>query len=277
MKSMDTAILLVSFGTAVKETREKTLAAIEQELRTAFPSNPLIHAWTSRVLREKVRANEGLMIPDLLEALSALASDGVKSVCVLPTFITDGMEYRQMAQEIEAKRDAFETVQIAAPLLGTTTESLSGQNENFSWKEQIAKPIISALLEELPSCAEDELLVFMGHGASNDNDACYEQLNHTFHTLGHANVFVKTMKSSASVDEILETAKHRQIRRITLAPFMIVAGSHALKDMSGDHEHSWKSRLEAEGFSIQCLLKGLGEYEGIRRILISRTAQTVSF
>ena len=277
MTSAKSAILLVSFGTAVKETREKTLDMIEQDLRRAFPSMSLIHAWTSRILREKVREKEGLMIPDLSDALAELANDGVRSVYVLPTFVTDGMEYRQMILDVQAQFDLFETVQIAAPLLGETSEPLSGQNPLLFWEEQIAKPLISALIEELPSCPEDELLVFMGHGASNDNDIHYEQLDHTFQALGYKNIFLKTMKSSASLDEILETAKHRQIRRITLAPFMIAAGGHALKDMSGDNENSWKSRLEAEGFTVHCHLKGLGEYSGIRRIFISRASQIVSF
>ena len=262
MTSLKSAILLVSFGTAVKETRKKTLDVIEQDLRLAFPSMSLIHAWTSRILREKVRETEGLLIPDISEALADLAKAGVRSVYVLPTFVTDGMEYRQMIRDVQAQSDLFETVQIAAPLLG---------------EEQDTKPIISALMVDLPSPSKEELLVLMGHGASNDNDIHYEQLNHAFHTLGYENIFVKTMKSSDAPDEILEIAKLRRIRKITLAPFMIVAGGHALKDMSGDNEHSWKSRLEAEGFTVHCLLKGLGEYNGIRRIFISRASQIASF
>lgn len=277
MQLMDTAILLVSFGTAVKETRKKTLDAIESEIRSTFPSALLSHAWTSRILREKVREQEGLVIPALSEALTALVDRGVRSLFVLPTFVADGTEYRQMVQEVQTYSHLFDAVQIAAPLLGENPESISDQNAILSWKEQIAKPIISSLLEELPSCPEDELLVFMGHGTSNDNDLCYVQLNDSFHALGYTNVFIKTMKSAAALDGILEIAKFRKIRKITLAPFMIVAGGHALKDMSGDNETSWKSRLEAEGFSVHCLIKGLGEYRGIRRIFISRIGQTVSF
>ena len=274
---MDTAILLVSFGTAVKETRKKTLDAIESEIRSAFPSALLSHAWTSRILREKVRQQEGLIIPALSEALTALNNRGVRSLIVLPTFVADGAEYRQMVQEVQTYSHLFDAVQIAAPLLGENPESLSHRNDILPWEEQIARPIISSLLEELPSCPEDELLVFMGHGTSNDNDLHYVQLNNSFHALGYTNVFVKTMKSAAAMDEILEIAKRRKIRKITLAPFMIVAGGHSLKDMSGDNETSWKSRLEAEGFFVHCLIKGLGEYRGIRKIFISRIGQTVSF
>ena len=30
----------------------------------------------------------------------------------------------------------------------------------------------------------------------------------------------------------------------------------------------WRSRFEAEGFAVNCVLKGLGEYRGIRRLYV---------
>ena len=38
------------------------------------------------------------------------------------------------------------------------------------------------------------------------------------------------------------------MKEIRLAPFMVVAGDHAINDMAGEEEDSWKSRLEAEGY-----------------------------
>ncbi len=49
---------------------------------------------------------------------------------------------------------------------------------------------------------------------------------------------------------------------------MVVAGDHAIHDMSGEDEDSWRSRFEAEGFSVECIMKGLGEYSGIRKLYI---------
>jgi len=36
--------------------------------------------------------------------------------------------------------------------------------------------------------------------------------------------------------------------------------------MSGRNADSWRSRFEAAGFEVRCVLKGLGEYEGIRKL-----------
>ena len=45
-------------------------------------------------------------------------------------------------------------------------------------------------------------------------------------------------------------------------PLMLVAGDHAKNDMAGE----WKEQLEASGFEVNCVLKGLGEYPEIREI-----------
>ena len=54
------ALLVVSFGTAVAETREKTLEAIEASLRAAFPDRAFFRAWSSDRLRQKVSREESL-------------------------------------------------------------------------------------------------------------------------------------------------------------------------------------------------------------------------
>lgn len=42
------AVLAVSFGTTVDETREKTIGAVERELAEAFPEHQLFRAFTSQ-------------------------------------------------------------------------------------------------------------------------------------------------------------------------------------------------------------------------------------
>lgn len=58
--------------------------------------------------------------------------------------------------------------------------------------------------------------------------------------------------------------RQRQVRRVTLAPLMVVAGDHAKNDLAGDDEDSWKSVLTRDGFEVQVDLRGLGEYAAVR-------------
>ena len=48
---------------------------------------------------------------------------------------------------------------------------------------------------------------------------------------------------------------------------MLVSGSHVVHNMAGDQADSWKRRLQNAGFEVECVMKGLGEYEGIRAII----------
>ena len=56
--------------------------------------------------------------------------------------------------------------------------------------------------------------------------------------------------------------------KVILAPFMIVAGDHAKNDMAGDDPESWYSQFKAAGFQVEPVVKGLGEYPGVRSLLV---------
>ncbi len=54
---------------------------------------------------------------------------------------------------------------------------------------------------------------------------------------------------------------------------MVVAGDHAVNDMASDEEDSWKTAFEKEGYEVECILRGLGEFPAIRKIYLEHIAQ----
>ena len=86
--------------------------------------------------------------------------------------------------------------------------------------------------------------------------------------MGYPNVFLGTVESGPSMETLIKLVHAYGAEHVTLAPFMVVAGDHALNDMSGDAPDSWRNRFEAAGFTVNCVLKGLGEYKGIRNLYI---------
>ena len=56
---------------------------------------------------------------------------------------------------------------------------------------------------------------------------------------------------------------------------MIVAGDHANNDMAGDEEDSWKTTFENAGYEVTCLVRGLGEMEGIQQIFVEHARAAV--
>ena len=57
---------------------------------------------------------------------------------------------------------------------------------------------------------------------------------------------------------------------------MIVAGDHAINDMASDEEDSWKTLLENEGFEVECVLKGLGQFKGIQDMFLEHAKNGTS-
>ena len=59
-------------------------------------------------------------------------------------------------------------------------------------------------------------------------------------------------------------------------PLMIVAGDHANNDMAGDEEDSWKTAFESAGYEVECVLTGLGQYEGIQQMIVANAAKAMA-
>lgn len=73
-----------------------------------------------------------------------------------------------------------------------------------------------------------------------------------------------------------ELKKKARINKVWLLPLLTVIGKHALCDMAGDDEFSWKSRVLRQGYSCEPYLKGLAESNEIQNIWIRRIEQAIA-
>ena len=46
--------------------------------------------------------------------------------------------------------------------------------------------------------------------------------------------------------------------------------------MAGDEEDSWKTLLENEGFEVECVLKGLGQFKGVQDMFLEHAKNGTS-
>ncbi|MCD8348385.1 MAG: sirohydrochlorin cobaltochelatase [Lachnospiraceae bacterium] len=245
-------ILVVSFGTSYEETRKKTIDQIEASMRQAYPSWRVYRAWTSGMIRRKVKMRDGLHIPDVEEALTQMAADGMADVVVQPTHVINGIENDQMLESVRKCGHLFSRISVGKPLLTT-------QEDNVR--------IVRVIAQEL-RIAEDEALVLMGHGTEHYANSIYAALDYQFKDMGYPNIFMGTVEAYPALDSLMRRVQEQQFRQVVLAPFMIVAGDHAENDLAGPDADSWKSRFESAGFEVGCVLKGLGEYAGVREMFL---------
>ena len=100
--------------------------------------------------------------------------------------------------------------------------------------------------------------MLFGHGTGHAANLVYPALQTAFDLAGRRDVLVGTVEGWPAFPEVLRQLKERCGAGVHLVPLMLVAGDHALNDMAGGTPESWKSRLEAEGFSVRATLRGLG-------------------
>lgn len=252
------AILAVSFGTSHAETRKVTIDAIEQDMQAAFPDYPLYRAWTSKMIIKKVNKRDQVHIFTVKEAMEQMLKDGITDVLVQPTHVINGIENDLMKEDALAFRDAFHSISFGDPLLTSEEDSLA---------------VIQAIANEFQDLKKEEVLVLMGHGTTHFSNAIYAALDYTFKDKGYANIFLGTVEAYPSMESLMKMVNAYHPSRVILAPFMIVAGDHAKNDMAGDDPESWYSQFKARGYEVEPVLKGLGEYPGIRKLLVEHLAK----
>lgn len=252
-KETKKAILAVSFGTSHNDTRKITIDAIEKDMQDAFPEYKLYRAWTSKMIIKKVNARDEVHICTVKEAMEQMLQDGITDVLVQPTHVINGIENDLMKEDTLAFQEGFHSISFGDPLLTTEQDNLA---------------VIDAITSEFKDLEKDDVLVLMGHGTTHYANAIYAALDYTFKDKGYSNIFLGTVEAYPTMESLLKMVHAYKPKKVILAPFMIVAGDHAKNDMASDEPDSWYSQFKAEGYEVEPVLKGLGEYSGIRKLFI---------
>ena len=241
---MKKAILVTSFGTSHRDTREKCLDLIQREVEEKYGSENVERAYTSRIIRRIIEKNEGIHIFDQKEGLKVLKDKGFEEIITMSLHILDGIEYSKLDDKFG---------KISKPLLA--------DDEDF-------KKIVEN--KEFNDLEGNDAIVFMGHGTESEADYAYQKLQEEYLKAGKNNIFIATVEGKVTIKDVIEKMKGKGFRNILLKPLMIVAGDHAKNDMSSDDEDSWKTILKNEGYEVTSVLKGMGEYEFIRKMFMDK-------
>ena len=241
---MKKAILVTSFGTSHRDTREKCLDLIQREVEEKYGSENVERAYTSGIIRRIIEKNEGVHIFEQEEGLKVLKDKGFEEIITMSLHILDGIEYSKLDDKYG---------KISKPLLA--------DDEDF---EKIVEN------KEFNDLEGNDAIVFMGHGTESEADYAYQKLQDEYLKAGKNNIFIATVEGKVTIKDVIEKMKGKGFKKILLKPFMIVAGDHAKNDMSSDDEDSWKTILKNEGYEVTSVLKGMGEYKFIREMFMDK-------
>ena len=255
------AIVVMTFGTTFAENRAKTINATIEGIKAAHPGVKVVTAYTSHIIIDRVAANEGIKYPTPEEALAQLKAEGYTRVALTTLDIIPGMEYNYKLGVFNSYKQDFKKMTIGTPLM-----YWQGQEE----QADDVTEVLEAFATQFPKTKKGEGIVIMAHGTPNIANAYYAVIQEKLQELGYDNVFIETVEGWPSMETIIPKLKAKKIKKVTIMPFMMVAGDHANNDMAGSEEDSHKSILEKEGIKVEAYIHGLGENEAVRNVFVER-------
>lgn len=257
----ESELLVISFGTSFNDSRRLTIGAIEDALEAAFPDYSVRRGFTANIVIDHVNKRDGVLIDDVKAALDRAVSNGVKTLVVQPTHLMNGLEYNDVVSEIAQYADAFDKIAIGQPLLTSDEDFKAVEKAITDWTSEYDDGKTA--------------IVFMGHGTEAESNGVYAKMQELLTADGFKNYFVGTVEATPSLEDVVAAVKAGGYERVVLEPLMVVAGDHANNDMAGDEDDSWKKTFEAEGFKVECLLRGLGENEDIRKLYVAHAQAAI--
>ena len=241
---MKKAVIVASFGSTSIDAIESCIRPIEEAVAAAHPDSVVCRAFTSRMIRDRLNA-QSMHTESTEECVSRLKRDGYAEIIVLPALMVPGHEYRKICSEASGCR-------IAHPLLDADAD--------LDW--------MAAFLGRISS-GESRPLLLMGHGSDGDADVIYTALRRKL----PEGIFLACFEGGCTLDHLLPALERLPEKKLTLMPLMLTAGRHALRDMAGSDEHSWKSILESRGFEVRLRVQGLGSFPEIRQRFAEKSLQ----
>jgi len=256
--SKKVGILLVAFGSSVPRA-QVSFENIDRKAKAAYPEIPIRWAYTSHIIRKKL-AKQGKHLDSPEVALAKMQDEGFTHVAVQSLHTIGGAEYHDLRRTVGAFKlmGGFQRIILGYPLLATQKDM---------------QRTVDAILKTIPAeRKKSDAVVLMGHGTHHPSNAFYAALMFQLQ-LEDPNIFVGTVEGYPDLDLIQELLLKKKIKKVYLMPFMSVAGDHALNDMAGDEDDSWKSILTKAGFQCVPILKGTAEYDDFVQIWVDHIGE----
>lgn len=254
MPPIPPALLLVAFGSSLPHTTE-IYAQILQKAQSRYAGHSLYMAYSSRMVLAKLH-REGRPAPSIAETMQSIINAGHQDLLVLPLFAIAGEDFNKWTAQIVEHQAHFRSLTIGNPLLYC--------NARVS---QVAKIVLHAF----PERATSDILVLMGHGSPHSEGARFSQMATELATRD-AHCIFGCVEGDPDFSTVTDRLKALTGYAITLAPFMMVTGDHAMNDMAGPEPDSWKSQLEALGYNVNAVQRGLLEIPAIVDLLLENPA-----
>ena len=253
------AIVLAAFGTTTNAF--PTYQNIEDQVKERFPGYEIRWAFTSKMVRHKVREEQHKELKSLPEVLQDLKAAGFTKIAVQSFLLTPGKEWEEVVRQ--SREVPGLTVALGKPLLSNDADMAEA---------------IKALSQKFPADLKKNAVVLVGHGSP---DPKAQAANSSFAQLLRRrypeNVFFGLVEfQKPGKEEVLQEVKKSGVTSVVFIPFLLVAGDHVQHDILGSGPESWKSELLKMGnYRVEGITQGLGYDKEIVNIYLDHLAQAL--
>ena len=231
---MKKAILLSFFGTTRLREHERVIDKFVSGFKNEFTDCDVEICFTSRIVK-RILEKKGMSFNDECEAINKLKEAGYKDIRVVSTNIIPGKEYKKLKKVSN---------RLTSPFISNAKDIMKHLDDMTSFELK-----------------DDEEFIYVGHGTDHIADRIYEDIDDAFRA--HNDKYhMMSIEGELDLDSVIENLS-KDTKTIYLRPFMLVSGVHMLEDIASDDEDSIKSRLDALGYEVKLIDKGLGEEEYI--------------
>lgn len=291
-KEKKQAIVYATFGTTVERALNGILN-VKARIQSQFPKTEVRIAFTSSIIRkiwhkrqydkQYTRQHPAipkgiLFIKSPLATIADLQDEGFSTIFVQPGHIALGEEYLDLVsyvdglnsiKTIKSRKQPFDQLIVGRPAMGA-------MGDVHPYVEDI-KLVAESLAQDAKRARRNKsALVYMGHG--NDyfpSGGAYVQFAEIMNKLyPDVKTYIGTVEGFPGLDDVIKKLKRDTIKKITLKPYMTVAGDHAMNDMASDEEDSWKTILTKAGFETVTVTQGLGEIDSFADVFVSHILDT---
>jgi len=283
-KGEKTAVVLASFGTTVPRA-VVAITNITERVKKAFPNTEVRITFTSNIIRKVWRKRQAepqkwldagipkeiLYVKNIISTIGDLREEGYKNIIVQPTHMFymeqshDLNAYVQALGSIRTMKDRwrpFNKVVMGRPALGMP-------GDKYDYHEDVAAAVATLAADAKEAKEKGATLIYMGHGNEHWSTGIYSETQQKMRAVyPEVETFIGVVEGAPSLDQLLTDIADSSSKRVILRPFMIVAGDHAVNDMAGEEDDSWKSVLETKGYSVEPVLQGLGSNNGFADIFV---------
>ncbi len=228
--------------------------------------------WLSQGVPEEI-----LYVKNIFSTFGDLRDEGYRNIIVQPTH----MFYMEQSYDLDAYVQAlgsiktmkqrwrpFDKVVMGRPALGMP-------GNLYDYQKDVEKAVATLADDAKRAEKEDAILVYMGHGNEYWSTGIYSETQKMMRqTYPAVKTFIGVVEGAPSLDDFLKHMSYSGKKKVILKPFMIVAGNHAVNDMAGKEEDSWKSILLANGYKVEAVLEGLGSNNDFADLFVDHIKDT---